>query len=97
MIFFNKNKQNARKELEKEVVDLRFNMSGMEPGSEEYLNAAKATNQLAEASQKLKKFDVNQLVTGGVSILMFILYMGFSEHHITDTRAIQWAKGLFKR
>ena len=97
MMFFKKKEPNARKELEREVVDLRFNMGGMEPGSEEYLNAAKATNQLAEASQKLKKLDVNQLVTGAVSILMFIMYMGFSENHITDTRAIQWAKGIFRR
>lgn len=97
MIFFKKTESNARKELEREVVDLKYNMEGMAPGSEEYLNAAKASNQLAEASQKLKKIDINQLITGGVSIAMFIMYMAFSENHITDTRAIQWAKGIFRR
>lgn len=86
-----------KKELEKEVMVLRSDMGDMTPGSEEYLNAAKAANQLAEASQKMKKIDVNQMITGGVSIIMFLLYMGFSETHITDTRAYNWAKGLFKR
>ena len=88
---------NPKKELEEEIVVVRGNMENMDPGSEEYLNAAKAINQLAEASQKTKKIDVNQMITGGVSIVMFLLYMGFSENHITDTRAYNWAKGLFKR
>ena len=88
---------NTRKELEKEIVSLRGDMNDMEPGSEEYLNAAKAANQLAEASQKTKKFDVNQLITGGISIGMFLLYMAFSENHITDTRAYNWAKSLFRK
>lgn len=88
---------NPRKELENEVVSAKEAMEKYPVGSEEYLNASKAINQLSEASQKVKKIDVNQLVTGGVSILMFLLYMGFSENHITDTRAIQWAKGLFKK
>lgn len=88
---------NTRAELEQEIINLRGDMDGMEPGTEEYLNAAKAANQLAEASQKTKKLDVNQLITGGISIVMFLLYMGFSENHITDTKAYTWAKGLFRR
>lgn len=88
---------NTRKELEEEIVGIRNDMHQMDPGSEEYLNAAKAANQLAEASQKTKKIDVNQMITGGVSIVMFLLYMGFSENHITDTRAYNWAKSLFRK
>lgn len=88
---------NPKKELEQEIMSCKNNMGKMDPGSEEYLNASKAINQLAEASQKTKKIDVNQMITGGVSIVMFLLYMGFSENHITDTRAYNWAKGLFKR
>lgn len=88
---------NPRKELENEIVALKEDMGKYPVGSEEYLNACKSTNQLAEASQKLKRVDVNQLITGGISIGMFILYMAFSENHITDTRAYQWAKGLFRK
>lgn len=88
---------NVKKQLEMEISSLQEKMGSMDPGSEEYLNASKAANQLAEASQKTKKVDVNQMITGGVSISMFILYMIFSENHITDTRAYQWAKGIFKR
>ena len=88
---------NPRKELNDEILVLREGMEQYPVGSEEYLNACKATNQLAEASQKLKRIDVNQLITGGISIGMFVLYMAFSENHITDTRAYQWAKGLFRK
>ena len=88
---------NVKKQLETEIASLQEQMSTMEVGSEEYLNASKAANQLAEASQKTKKVDTTQLITGGTSIAMFLLYMIFSENHITDTRAYQWAKGIFKR
>ena len=88
---------NVKKNLETEIVSLQEQMSTMAVGSEEYLNASKAANQLAEASQKTRKVDVTQLITGATSITMFIVYMIFSETHITDTRGYQWAKGLFKR
>ena len=88
---------NVKKQLEQEIASCQERLSQMEVGSEEYLNASKAANQLAEASQKTKTVDATQLITGGTSILMFIIYMIFNENHITDTRAYQWAKGLFKR
>ena len=88
---------NVKKQLETEIANLQEQMSTMEVGSEEYLNASKAANQLAEASQKTKVVDTTQLITGGTSIVMFIIYMIFNENHITDTRAYQWAKGIFKR
>lgn len=86
-----------KRELEKEVVRIKEDLGELKVGSEEYLNACKAENQLAEAAGKLRKVDLNTLITGGVSITMFVIYMCFSETHISDTRGIQFVKGLFKR
>ena len=88
---------NPRKELEHEVVSVMEKAEEYSVGSEEYLNAAKASNQLAEASMKMKKVDVNALIPGVASIGMFVIYMIFNEKNITDTRGIQFVKGLFKR
>ena len=86
-----------KRELEKEVVRVKKDLGELKIGSEEYLNACKAENQLAEAAGKLRKVDCNTLITGGAGIVMFLLYMWFSEHHISDTRGIQFVKSLFKR
>ena len=88
---------NPKKDLEHQLVTVVESAEGYDVGSEEYLNAAKAANQLAEAAQKCKRVDVNQLIPGVASIGMFVIYMIFSERHITDTRGIQFVKGLFKR
>ena len=88
---------NPRKELELEAVSVIEKAEKYSVGSEEYLNAARASNQLAEAAQKMKKVDVNQLIPGVASIGMFVIYMIFNEKNITDTRGIQFVKGLFKR
>ena len=88
---------NPRKELENEVIRVKEDLANLEVGSEEYLNACKAENQLAEAAGKLKKVDINQLSPGVASVGMFVIYMIFSDTHITDTRGIQFVRGLFKR
>ena len=88
---------NPRKELENEVIRVKEDLANLEVGSEEYLNACKAENQLAEAAGKLKKVDINQLIPGVASVGMFVIYMIFSDTHITDTRGIQFVRGLFKR
>lgn len=88
---------NPRKELENEIVRVKEDIAELDVGSEEYLNACKSQNQLAEAAGKLKKVDFNQLIPGCASIGMFVIYMIFSDTHITDTRGIQFIKGLFKR
>lgn len=88
---------NPRKELEDEVIRVRADLAELDVGSEEYLNACKAENQLAEAAGKLKKVDLNTLIPSVASVGMFVIYMMFSETHITDTRGIQFIKGLFKR
>ena len=88
---------NPRKELELEAVSVIEKAEKYSVGSEEYLNAARASNQLAEAAQKMKKVDVNQLIPGVASIGMFVIYMIFNEKNITDTRGIQFVKGLFTR
>ena len=90
-------KKSTEKELHEEVVRVKENLADLEIGSEEYLNACKAENQLCEAAGKLRKVDVNVLIQGGISVGMFILYMCFNETHITDTRPIQFAKSIFKR
>ena len=88
---------NPRKELETQLVTTMDEIDKYPVGSEEYLNACKATNQLAEASQKCRRLDINQLIPGVASVGMFVIYMIFNEKHITDTRGIQFVKGLFKR
>ena len=88
---------NPRKELEKQVVATVDASQSYDVGSEEYMNACKAANQLAEAAQKSKRVDVNQLIPGIASVGMFVIYMIFNEKNITDTRGIQFVKGLFKR
>lgn len=88
---------NPRKDLEDRLVFTMEEVEKYPVGSEEYLNACKAGNQLAEASQKLKRIDINQLIPGIASVGMFVIYMIFNEKNITDTRGIQFVKGLFKR
>lgn len=92
MLFFN-----PRKELERHMIEVVNAADGYEIGSDEYLNACRATNQLAEASQKCKRVDFNQLIPGIGGITMFVIYMVFNETHITDTRGIQFVKGLFRK
>ena len=89
---------NPRKDLEHEIQSVMIEASNKyDAGSEEYLNAAKAANQLAEAAQKCKRVDINQLIPGIASVGMFVIYMIFNEKNITDTRGIQFVKGLFKK
>ena len=88
---------NPKKDLEHQMVTVVEAAESYDVGSEEYLNAAKAANQLAEAAQKCKRVDINQLIPGVASIGMFVIYMIFNEKNITDTRGIQFVKGLFKR
>ena len=88
---------NPKKNLEYDIVRVQEMARDYDVGSEEYLNACKATNQLAEAAQKCKRVDWNTLIPGISSVGMFVIYMIFSDTHITDTRGIQFVKGLFKR
>ena len=88
---------NPRKDLEHQMVAVVESAESYDVGSEEFLNAAKSANQLAEAAQKCKRVDINQLIPGIASVGMFVIYMAFSDTHITDTRGIQFIKGLFKR
>lgn len=88
---------NPRKDLEKHVVEIADAAENYEIGSEEYYNACRSANQLAEAAQKCKRVDLNQMIPGIASIGMFVIYMIFNEKNITDTRGIQFVKGLFKK
>lgn len=88
---------NPKKEFEKEAVSVIEKAEQYDVGSDEYLNACKASNQLAEAAQKCKRVDLNQFIPGVASIGMFVIYMIFNEKNITDTRGIQFVKGLFKK
>lgn len=88
---------NPKKEIETQMVSVIEQAGKYDVGSDEYLNAAKAANQLAEAAQKSKRVDWNQMIPGVASIGMFVIYMIFNEKNITDTRGIQFVKGLFKR
>ena len=90
-------KKTIRKEIEDQIKVVRDASMGYDVGSEEFLNACKAENQLAEASGKLKVVNADTMITGGVSVGMFLLYMIFSDTHIVDTRPIQFAKSVFKK
>ena len=90
-------KISAKQKIEDEIVRVQEQASTLDVGSEEYLNACKAQNQLSETAGKLRKVDPNLLISGGSSVAMFILYMIFSETHIVDTRPIQFCRSLFKR
>jgi hypothetical protein len=89
--------KNPKRELEKEMMLVVEQASEYPVGSDEYLNACRASNQLAEAAQKCKRVDLNQFIPGVASVTMFIIYMVFNEEHITDTRGIQFVKGLFRK
>jgi len=89
--------KNPKRELEKEMMSVVEKAREYSVGSDEYLNACRAGNQLAEAAQKCKRVDINQFIPGVASVTMFIIYMVFNEEHITDTRGIQFVKGLFRK
>lgn len=89
--------ESPRKELEKEIVRIKYDMLDYSVGSEEYLNACKSVKELSESTMKLRKVDINALIPGVASVGMFVIYMIFSDTHIMDTRAIQFCKSLFKR
>lgn len=88
---------NPRKEMEAEVLRIREEASTLDVGSEEFLNAMKASNQAAEAATKMKKVDANVLIPGASSVLMIIAWYFLTETKIVDTRPIQFIRGLFKR
>ena len=88
---------NPRKEMEQEVLRIREEASGLDVGSEEFLNAMKASNQAAEAASKMKKVDANVLIPGASSVVMLIVWYFLTETRLVDTRPIQFIRGLFKR
>lgn len=88
---------NARKKVLEELTQNVNGMQELQIGSEEYLNATKAANQLAESQQKLKAVDWMQVANLGCSTLLVIVTIAASENHILDTRPVQFVKGLFKR
>ncbi len=90
-------KNNVRKMVLDELANNVANMEGLEIGSEEYLNAAKANNQQAEAAQKLKAVDPMQIVNLAVSLACVVITIAASEAHILDTRPVTFIRGLFRR
>lgn len=90
-------RQTTRKQLVDEIIRVKEEMSQYDVGSDEYLTATKAMNQLSETIGKLSPFDKTVLISSCGGCAMFVIYMIFSETHITDTRGIQFIKGLFRR
>ena len=87
----------ARKKVLDELSQNVEGMQNLEVGSEEYLNATKAANQLAESQQKLKAVDWLQVANLGVSSLLVVVTIVASETHILDTRPVSFVRSLFKR
>ena len=88
---------NVRKKVLDELSSNVEGMSQLELGSEEYLNAAKASNQQAEAAQKLKGVDAMQIANLATSVFCVIMTIIASENHILDTRPVTFIRGLFRR
>lgn len=87
----------ARKRVLEELSQNVEGMQDLQIGSEEYLNATKAANQLAESQQKLRSVDWLQVANLGCSTLLVVITIIASENHILDTRPVQFVKGLFRR
>ena len=87
------------KSLEGELIRTSEEMAKLKNvGSEEYLNAAKAQAQLAEAINKTKnKVDANVIVSTVATIATFVVMLAFNDNHITDTKVFTFTKGLFKK
>lgn len=92
-----KKEESARKKILNEAKECVAEMKQLDVGSEEYLNATKASNQLAEAAQKLKAVDPMAIVNTVVSGVLVIVTIAASEHHILDTRPVQFVRGLFRK
>ena len=90
-------KVSARQKVLDELSMNVDNMQKLDIGSEEYLNAAKATNQQAEAAQKLKSVDVMQIANLAVSTFLVVVTIAASENHIMDSRPVTWVRGLFRK
>lgn len=87
----------VRKKMLEELSSNVEGMSQLPLGSEEYLNAAKASNQQAEAAQKLKVVDPMQIASIATSVFCVVMTIVASENHILDTRPVTFVRGLFKR
>ena len=87
----------VRSEISKEMIRLNDQMAELEVGSEEYLNAAKAQMQLADATGKIKKVDINALIPGISWVIMFIIYTAYADEHIVDSRGMNFVKNMFRR
>lgn len=90
-------KENVRRKVLDELSANVDNMKELEIGSEEYLNAAKANNQQAEAAQKLKSVDWMQIVSIGSSIFCTVMTIVASQTSIIDTRPVTFVRSLFKK
>lgn len=90
-------KETVRKKLLDEMSENIDNMKQLEIGSEDYLNAAKANNQNAEAAQKLKSIDWMQIIGIGSSIFCTVLTIAASQTSILDTRPVTFVRSLFKK
>ena len=87
----------VRSEIAKEMIRLNDEMAKLKVGSEEYLNAAKAQMQLADATGKAKKVDINALIPGVSWVIMFIIYTAYADEHIVDSRGMNFVKNMFRR
>ncbi len=86
----------ANKEVKEEISRKLKEMKDLEPGSEKYLEDAKALNQLAEASQKLK-VDVLPWITLATNVGLTALVIIAGQTSIIDTRPIAAIKNIFKK
>ena len=57
--------ESSIKEVDKEIVHVKYDMQDLEVGSEAYLNSCKSISALAESKQKLSSVKTNWVTTVG--------------------------------
>lgn len=85
-----------RKKVLETLNDNMEELSELKVGSEEYLNATKASNQLAETQQKLKTVDWMGIANMVTSTILVVVTLAVSEHSIIDTRPVQFIRSVFR-
>ena len=97
-----KKAESVKKEVDKEIVRAKIDAMDLKVGSEEYSNACKSINSLADASLKLSNEKTSWagiLVPAGASVLG-VTIMGIAEYtHVVDNllRKVSSVKSLFRK
>ena len=81
-------RKTMKKEVKEEAIRIADDLSELPVGSEEHYTGAKSLKEACDAYSKIKEHDinVNTLIGAGVSVVLFVATMAFSETHILDLK-----------